>query len=506
MTGRIVSLSVIIGIAACGGAWAQPAEPAGPILQSVFQLARSDAEDVIYFRNNDVLRGEVLNEKLSINTPYGFVQLPLRACAGISFEGARANTEALITINFNRLTGIINDRVIKFKISSSGAEIDIRKEKIRHVLLQLDLREAQLMDPEAKSDLFVMANGDLLSGQPVEKVFTIGTDYADIPVSFKELKMVEMQGGANVTAVATKKNGDVMRGTLQTEEISLDLDIGVEVEAVYKDKFAKVFVDDGNVQVAAQFGVAQPIRGESDGSAFGATAVAAGGPEITNSIGMKLRLIQPGTFKMGSPEDEAGRDDDETPVREITLTKPFYIGVHEVTQAQWAEVMGNNPSNFVGRNRPVEMVSWEDAQAFLKKLSEKENVEYRLPTEAEWEYACRAGTETPYYWGEAWDDAYGWCNENSGGSTHDVGMKKPNAWGLYDMSGNVWEWCQDWYDKYPATFKDTDPPGPSGGSSRVLRGGSWNSYLQYCRSASRNPYYTPAYLNSSHGFRVVRTP
>ncbi len=160
-----------------------------------------------------------------------------------------------------------------------------------------------------------------------------------------------------------------------------------------------------------------------------AAAVVAGADTLKNAIGMEFRLIRPGTFKMGSPENEPGRSDDESPVREVTLTKPFYIGVCEVTQEQWTAVMGDNPSEFTGPKRPVEQVSWEDTQVFLKKLSEKEGVEYRLPTEAEWEYACRAGTQTQYYWGDTWDDAYAWCAGNSKNETHDVGTKKPNAWG-----------------------------------------------------------------------------
>ena len=235
------------------------------------------------------------------------------------------------------------------------------------------------------------------------------------------------------------------------------------------------------------------------------TAATSGGDVVTNSIGMKLKLIQPGTFKMGSPKDESDRSGMEKPVREITISKPFYIGVYEVTQEEWTEIMGKNPSGTIGKKKPAELVSWNMAQEFLAKLSKKEGVEYRMPTEAEWEYAARAGADTKFYWGDTWDDDYGWSIPNSNGTTHDVGLKKPNAWGLYDVSGNVWEWCQDWSDNYPKALKATDPKGPSTGRIRVCRGGSWNRIPDRARLAFREGD-TLVYQDNTNGLRVVRNP
>ncbi len=223
--------------------------------------------------------------------------------------------------------------------------------------------------------------------------------------------------------------------------------------------------------------------------------------ELVNSIGMKFRLIRPGSFVMGSDKGEP----DEEPAHEVTLTEAFYIGVYEVTQKEWEKIMGQNPSYFKGDNNPVERVSWDDAQEFARRLSQKEDVAYRLPTEGEWEYACRAGTKTSYYWGQDGEIGdYAWYTRNSANSTHAVGQRKPNAWGLYDMSGNVYEWCQDWYaDKYPQE-RQVDPTGPNSGSHRVLRGGSWANYARICRSAYRgrhSPYLRFRLL----GFRLVRT-
>jgi formylglycine-generating enzyme required for sulfatase activity len=229
----------------------------------------------------------------------------------------------------------------------------------------------------------------------------------------------------------------------------------------------------------------------------------------TNSIGMKLRLIPAGEFMMGSPETESGRFDDETQHR-VSITKPFYLGVTEVTQEQYQKVMGKNPSEFKGPQNPVERVSWAEAVEFCRKLSAMPAEKtaghvYRLPTEAEWEYACRAGTPTAYSFG---DDAsrlgdYGWFEGNSDSSTHPVGEKKPNAWGLYDMHGGVYEWCQDRYGDYPSGSV-TDPTGAASGSIRVLRGGSWNSLARGCRSAFRFRF-TPEVRSNFLGFRVLRS-
>ena len=219
--------------------------------------------------------------------------------------------------------------------------------------------------------------------------------------------------------------------------------------------------------------------------------------DFTNSIGMKFVWIKPGNFVMGSPKEEKLREDNETP-HKVTLSKGFYMGVHAVAQEQWKEVMGNNPSFFKGeKNLPVETVSWEDCQEFVKKLREKDKKLYRLPSEAEWEFCCRAGTTTPFHFGEtiSTDQANYNGNFTYGDGKKGVYRKKTtpvgtfpaNAWGLHDMHGNVWQWCQDRYGDYPQ--KDVvDPQEPEKGELRVLRGGSWYVTPEYCRSAFRNMY------------------
>ena len=225
--------------------------------------------------------------------------------------------------------------------------------------------------------------------------------------------------------------------------------------------------------------------------------------------------IAPGTFTMGSPTGEEGREADENQHR-VTITRAYCMKATEVTQGEWQAVMGSNPSAFknCGANCPVEQVSWDDAVGYANALSRREGLPecyagstftglgcrgYRLPTEAEWEYAARAGTTGATY-GKL--NSVAWSYDNAGETTHPVRQKQPNAWGLYDMLGNVWEWTGDWNDAYPATV--TDPTGPARGPSRVFRGGSWYNFARCARAAFRY-YDSPGNRGNNLGFRLVRT-
>jgi RNA polymerase sigma factor (sigma-70 family) len=233
--------------------------------------------------------------------------------------------------------------------------------------------------------------------------------------------------------------------------------------------------------------------------------------QFTNSIGMKFAWIPAGSFIMGSPKDELSRGANETP-HKVTLTKGFYMGVHLVTQEQWQEVMSNNPSQFNGeKNLPVDSVTWNECQEFMKKLRAKDKKLYRLPTEAEWEYSCRAGTKTPYHFGETISsDQANYDGEQIYGAgkkgvfrekTTPVGTFPANPWGLFDMHGNVLQWCQDWHDDYPQNDV-VDPQGPEKGRDHVVvRGGSWDLHPMYCRSAYRGGT-EPENRNSNYGIRV----
>ena len=222
-------------------------------------------------------------------------------------------------------------------------------------------------------------------------------------------------------------------------------------------------------------------------------------------VEFKMVAVKGGTFQMGATSEQQDTYDDERPVHSVTLSD-YYIAETEVTQALWQAVMGSNPSSFTGNNqRPVESVSWDDCQTFISRLNAKTGMNFRLPTEAEWEYAARGGNRSNkiQYSGSSNIDNVAWYHNNSGSTTHPVKGKSPNELGLYDMSGNVWEWCSDWYSSdYYSNSPRNNPQGPSSGSNRVLRGGSWISNAQYCRVANRD-YHGPGSGDYNYGLRLA---
>jgi formylglycine-generating enzyme required for sulfatase activity len=273
--------------------------------------------------------------------------------------------------------------------------------------------------------------------------------------------------------------------------------------------------------------------------------------ELQNDAGIEFVQIQPGEFMMGCSTGDSDCKADERPTHHVQITKPFQIGKYELTQAQWQSVMGSNPSTIKGDDHPVESVTKDETHDFLNKLNARnDGYRYRLPTEAEWEYAARAGSTTPYL-GKL--DEIAWYNDNSDDETHPVGTKKPNAWGLYDMEGNVREWVEDMYSaNYYSSSPEVDPTGPQGGGGRggrggrrggpppnpqadfqrgfggrrggpggpdgrggpgglvrglpVLRGGAWDNPATYVRISARYSYYGSTLRTSDIGFRVVREP
>lgn len=227
-----------------------------------------------------------------------------------------------------------------------------------------------------------------------------------------------------------------------------------------------------------------------------------GNPVIDRLI-RNMVYVEGGTFRMGAtPEQGDDAYDDESPAHQVTLSS-FSIGKYEVTQREWQAVMGGNPSYFKGDELPVESVSWDDCQAFIKKLNSMTHMKFRLPTEAEWEYAARGGKRSKgfKYAGSNHLEDVAWYDNNSDDTTHPVGTKHPNELGLYDMSGNVWEWCQDWDGAYGSSAQ-TNPTGPSQGSNRVFRGGGWYNLAGSCRVAFRSGS-VPSNRGSDLGFRLV---
>lgn len=261
---------------------------------------------------------------------------------------------------------------------------------------------------------------------------------------------------------------------------------------VYKNDGTKIKVPYTLLDSIATYTYEEEIPGESgEDSASVKTFTVKG-------VSFKMVYVDGGTFEMGS----SSGDSDERPVHSVTLSS-YYIGETEVTQELWQAVMGSNPSSFTGNQRPVERVSWNDCQEFIEKLNTLTGEKFRLPTEAEWEYAARGGNKSKGY-EYAGSDNLGdvaWYSDNSESCTHEVKGKLPNELGLYDMSGNVWEWCSDWYGAY-SSGAQVDPAGPATGSSRVVRGGSWGNDAAYCRVLNRSRN-SPAGTFDDYGVRFV---
>jgi formylglycine-generating enzyme required for sulfatase activity len=263
--------------------------------------------------------------------------------------------------------------------------------------------------------------------------------------------------------------------------------------------------------VLAALGSLTLATGQETGQAGGKTnglpkEIAA---DLGGGVKMEMVLIPAGEFMMGSPDSDRSAANDEKPQHRVRITQAFYLGKYPVTQEQWTAVMGENPSHFKGPKNPVEWVSWEDCQRFLTRLNEKPGLgKWQFPTEAQWEYACRAGSTTIFCFGndESGLDEYGWYDKTSGGKPHPVGEKKPNAWGLYDMNGSIWQWCLDWYDPgYYAHSPVDDPTGPATGTERVSHGGSWASPARSARSANHGRI--EAGHHGTHlGFRAALAP
>jgi len=533
---RAVLLAVTV-LAGCkdGQTDDKPEEESPPAI--VFTQERSTSEDVIYLRNEEELRGQVMITSLSVSTPYGELSIAADRCARVAFfEDDEAEEEAwievIITVNGNRITGTNTEPTIHFKDGSSGDETEVDKKDIWFIAFSEGSDELSFIDIENPADQFIMINGDLLTGHAAEDDLMVQTDSGEVSIPFAEITTVRLVSeddeNATVTdeqtetvtrkaiAVVTKRDNDVVRGSLATEEVTLNLDVGVTIEAIAKDKFARIYTGDGEA--------------------------------VTNSIGMEMVPIPAGEFTMGSPADEELRDDDETQ-RQVTLTRGFSMSAMEATQGEWVSIMGEYPSEFRGGLLPVENISWEEAVEFCNALSmleglpvayevkEVEDVKkvsfldaqgqpttdvtqvkgYRLPTEAEWEYACRAGTTTVFNTGNtiSTDQAnYDGDGTYGGGSkgvdlkqTVPVGSYPPNTWGLHDMHGNVWEWCNDLYGTYSPEAV-TDPMGAAEATSRIprsariLRGGGWSGGPEFCRSAYR-AWSSPTSSDRYLGFRVV---
>ena len=346
-----------------------------------------------------------------------------------------------------------------------------------------------------KVDISYTVTGDIAAEAKQSAVFT-------------SLKVMAIDRVANTTNIATQLSGDTAL-TAGTHKFVWDMNAeGLTF------KSSNVVFNVACETTPATYCVID-LSGGANATSYPVTYLAeppSGGFNVNEykTTKLVLRRIEAGTFIMGEDQnDESHR---------VTLTKPFFCGLFEVTQKQYMLAMGSNPSNFKGDTLPVEKVSYDairgsadgakwpssssvDSSSFMGKLRARTGLDFDLPTEAQWEYACRAGTTTTYYWGNSMNGSYAWYSGNSNGATHPVGTRPANVWGLYDMSGNVWDWCLDWNG---TLAYGTDSKGSSSGSYRVLRGGGWDAYADHCASSYRGGN-GPSFKSYCYGFRLVRT-
>ena len=469
--------------------------PVMPTIETVLDTTRPKDVDILLLRNGDKLTGTVMNESFSIRTSYAHIVIESKYIAGINLEGGANNIESIITVNNNRFSGFIDDAFVSFKLTG-GPQLEIRREKVLKIVFRQRAQETTGMKWRQS---MVLKNGDYFHGQKLTQNIIISTTYAKIPLDFATTESITLIGDSNPLTIVKMTNGDSVQGILETEDIQIELDVGSVIE-VYQDRIDRIFFKEGYVP-------------DSIPSIVTSSPAAKG----------NFVLVEKGSFTMGD-------------TLKVTLTYNFYIGKYEVTFREYdafCEATGKSkPSdNSWGRGqRPVINVTWWDAIDYCNWLSEKEKIPkayddkgnlldkdgrvttditkvlgYRLPTEAEWEYAARGGNKSRgyQYAGSSTVGDVAWYDSNSGNKTQEIGKKAPNELGIYDMSGNVFEWCSDWYGNYSSSAQ-TNPYNSTAGSFRVLRGGSWYFNATYSRVAGRGSS-SPTSTDYNLGFRICRT-
>jgi formylglycine-generating enzyme required for sulfatase activity len=469
----------------------------------------------------------------------GIWGLIVSGCASVqpTTEGRLDAQQPVVAVAlFDAISGISSTeanmitRVFFIRLGNTNKVSLVDRSVVERVLREHAFQARDWSNPQKTAKLGTALNADWIVRGEIEKF--ISNSNILVTVQFYDLRTFRYMGGTDLLLANANEAYD-----------KIDPLVNKLVETISGSSAGGGSAGTGASGASTTSGMGS--SGRSGGGVSG-TGSGGGSPMPANMV-----RIAGGTFTMGSPASEVGRLWYGETQHQVTISKPFYIGKYEVTQKEWVEIMGSNPSNWRGDNLPVEHVSWYDAIEYCNKRSEKEKLTpaytidktrrdgnnsngyddvkwvvtwnrdangYRLPTEAEWELACRAGTSTPFYTGnnittnQANYNGNNPYNNNAKGENRgkiwEVGSGTPNPWGLYDMSGNVREWCWDWYENYESyeSGTQTDPAGAAGGSDRVFRGGSWSDGAQGVRSADRNHNgFTPSYRYSSFvGFRLVR--
>ena len=446
----------------------------------------------------------------------------------VSWMQEQARAEAQRKIDSDHMTAFIRE-VMDMERESPMPIPDLKK--VRMSILEESGVAKTLLESELAGDLLRKGFGKLISSSTSSvKVSTDADGRFAVPLKGKTWFIAGSQRevGDETEQYCWLKSYEPIEGAA-TASMSISNESHIASEVELYEMLASVIGSSGDLQdfqkvevsekmksmvakhrVLAKSAKEKAEREAADAKAKLAAEISAGrvgataGVPLTGKAVMPFAFCPAGSFTMGSSESEEDRLSTEKQVK-VTLTKGFWMAKTEVTQAQWQAVMGNNPSRFEGDDLPVENVSWDDAQVFIKKVNGSGEIpkgwKIALPTEAQWEYACRAGETGPYSGGTI--DQVAWYDDNSGSKTHDVGTKKPNARGLHDMHGNVWEWCADWHDD--SLRGGTDPSGPSSGVYRVFRGGSWGDSAADCRAAYRDGN-SPDVRGSPLGFRPALVP
>jgi formylglycine-generating enzyme required for sulfatase activity len=471
-----------------------------------FEVPRDDAADTVLLRDGILLNGIVRNEFFTLRTSHGPLAFESRRLAGIDLANGPHQLDSILGVNGDRFSGFLDDAAFLIQLAD-GTRVSARRETVRRVAFHLRPGE---LDDLPHRQLFVLKSGDVftgrLSGAPIRSLNGRGRRQArsgsDRIDRFPEV--------ARAPARIALRDGSFVEATWPADDLEIELDLGPTVR-IYRQRVAVIHCRDGQ-RPAGSPGTSND--GAPDLDAWNESAA----PHLDTGPFEGMVWIAPGRFVMGSPTEEPGRDPDEGPQTQVTLTRGFWIAIHEVTQAEYALVMGTNPSQHTGDTRhPVERVNWREAMNYCARLTRlRESQEtlpdgyaYRLPTEAEWEYACRAGTSSRFAHGDDLDERligdYAWFTENSESSTHPVGSRQPNPWGLYDVHGNVFEWCLDSATNSHPGGQVEDYRSPNSGLLRTARGGSWLYGAKASRSANRDCYGETTRC-SDLGFRIVLAP
>ena len=470
-------------------------------LTEVAGLERSNEVDTLVLRNGGRLVGELLTESFVLRAFYGEIRLNRNRIGGINFAVGRNQLAAIIAINGNRFSGLINDLAIRFRVQD-GSEIEVRHEKLLKAAFRIRKNE---IEEVSHGRILLLRNGDIANGEPVGNVSMVSTDGNKLPVFPGDAEVITFRDGDTRAVSVRKQNGTEIDGLLENEDVTFQLDVGPQI-SIYTGHLEAVY---DRAVFMARADSTKPLWDQVS------SATIETGPSPTPD---GMVWIPPGEANMGSSSEERDRGLDEGPQTKVVIAQGFWMGKFEVTQREYMAVMGINPSHYTGDlNHPVDKVSWREAMEYCSRRAASEEAAgtlpegffYRLPTEAEWEYACRAGTLTRFSFGDdhnyAMLGAYAWYNVNSDSATHPVGLKKANPWGLHDMHGNVWEWCLDHWNDSGADDGSSVSSSDSRSSLRGARGGSWLYEGRFCRSANRDAYF-PTNRCSDLGFRIVLAP